>query len=261
MPDTIKAGEQLTVNQSLVSNNGRYTLVMQGDGNLVGYEPGRAFWDTGTWSLPAQSRPDRVVLQQDSNLVLYTPDGRPQWDTGTWTHNVADCRLVMQDDRNIVIYTPDGTPIWASATTYQSRPEVRAERSEGVGYKKHMSVSATLYRNGSLGVETFVKNDNWTGGLRGRALIAFIDGAGRAIWVSEPIHCSTACSIWDASCASYRRENWWQQHPEPAGRFTERLDIYMGDNFNAVDLRNQMIAVVKGAKDVYAELAPFIAAL
>ena len=33
--DTLNAGERLTVNQYLQSNNGSYRLYMQGDGNLV----------------------------------------------------------------------------------------------------------------------------------------------------------------------------------------------------------------------------------
>jgi hypothetical protein len=48
--NTLRGGGSLHPGQQLRSNNGRYTLVMQHDGNLVLYEPGgKAAWDTGTW--------------------------------------------------------------------------------------------------------------------------------------------------------------------------------------------------------------------
>jgi hypothetical protein len=77
MADTLSNDQALLAGQEIVSQNGRYRLVMQGDGNLVGYGPGQPFWDTGTWNLPVGMRPDRAIMQADGNLVLYTRPAAP----------------------------------------------------------------------------------------------------------------------------------------------------------------------------------------
>lgn len=105
----------------LLSEDGRFKFVMQGDGNLVLYKYGMAIWATNTagfngfqlytsmslglellhpttmrqftlW-LPnyhemyrGQVNRSRLVLQNDGNVVLYR-HGQAIWDTGTWHHN------------------------------------------------------------------------------------------------------------------------------------------------------------------------------
>ena len=77
-PDTLWRGQSLQINQFLRSQNGLYTLIMQGDGNLVQYNrAGQPLWHThtNTWGTAA----DRLIVQYDSNIVLYGPDGRVYW--------------------------------------------------------------------------------------------------------------------------------------------------------------------------------------
>jgi hypothetical protein len=63
--DRLTSGQRLTPNQSLTSNDGRFTLVMQGDGNLVLCGPsGRYRWDTRTWGKYIE----QAVLQGDGKL-------------------------------------------------------------------------------------------------------------------------------------------------------------------------------------------------
>ena len=116
--DTLDAGESLESGQALTSANGRYTLVMQTDGNLVLYEGepsiATAVWATNTWELPEESRPARADMQEDGNFVLYSAFGVPAWATGT--DGYPGATLVLQDDRNIVVYAADGRPLWASGT-------------------------------------------------------------------------------------------------------------------------------------------------
>jgi hypothetical protein len=50
---------------------------------------------------------------------LYTKSGRPVWATGTQKHPGA--YFVVQDDGNLVIYSPEKTPLWAS-NTYGKKP-------------------------------------------------------------------------------------------------------------------------------------------
>lgn len=109
LPDRLLGGQQLDPGDALVSDNGNYALVAQGDGNLVVYGPGGPIWATGT-----SSGSSALVMQMDGNLVLYA-NGAPNWHTGN--RDLSGVQLVMQDDGNAVIYRPDGTPIWASMSS------------------------------------------------------------------------------------------------------------------------------------------------
>lgn len=102
--------QTLQPNQFLESSNGKYQLLMQGDGNLVLYENySVAVWDTGTTNAGAC----KFVSQGDGNAVLYDTDNQPVWHSGTF--NSGECRLLVQNDGNIVLYNNDtGTAVWDS---------------------------------------------------------------------------------------------------------------------------------------------------
>ncbi|MDU0289069.1 S8 family serine peptidase [Saccharothrix longispora] len=105
--DTLLRGESLQAGQSRTSADGRFTLVMQGDGNLVLYTAaGQALWSSNTWGTGAT----HVVLQGDGNLVIYTAAGVAKWHTNTW--GTAADRLIVQDDSNVVLYGPGGQVFW-----------------------------------------------------------------------------------------------------------------------------------------------------
>jgi L,D-peptidoglycan transpeptidase YkuD (ErfK/YbiS/YcfS/YnhG family) len=106
----LSSGQQLALGQQLVSPNGSYVFLMQGDGNAVVYRSGSALWATGTGVAGTV-----LVMQGDGNLVAYAPGARPVWDTHTGTNPGA--RVVMQDDGNLVVYRPDGTAVWASKSS------------------------------------------------------------------------------------------------------------------------------------------------
>jgi hypothetical protein len=109
--DDLQPGEVLTPGASITSANGTYTLVYQGDGNLVLYRAGGVpLWASDTSGTPAGV----CIMQGDGNLVVYRPGPQPVWDSGTWGQ--PGNRLVVQDDGNVVIYRPDGTPAWATNT-------------------------------------------------------------------------------------------------------------------------------------------------
>jgi hypothetical protein len=107
--DDMQAGEVMNPGQSIGSANGRYSLVYQGDGNLVLYD-GSALWTSGTDGRPAGV----CMMQGDGNLVLYARGGEALWDSGTSQHGGSG--LIVQDDGNVVIYAPDGTAVWATNT-------------------------------------------------------------------------------------------------------------------------------------------------
>ena len=107
--DTLWNRQQLTAGQSLVSANGQYTAVVQGDGNVVVYAARQgALWHTRTWGRPGS----RLALQADGNLVVYTPSRQAPWHAATFGH--ANDRLVMQNDGNLVLYAGNGRALWSS---------------------------------------------------------------------------------------------------------------------------------------------------
>lgn len=167
MPSTLRAGESLKPGEELLSDNGQYRLVMQGDGNLVLYEPGNSpVWSTDTWrSINPIFRPITAELQNDGNFVLYSTTRWPAWATGTDGSGATN--LVMQNDRNAVMYRPDGSPVWSTNTwipTIEPPPPppvgrpyprpaqtpVEAFKRDEVGWGKFMETRATLYRDGRL---------------------------------------------------------------------------------------------------------------
>lgn len=259
MPYELGAGQSLRLGEKLESPNGRFTLFMQPDGNLVLYDGpysvASAIWATNTWTLPPEYRPTHADMQNDGHFVLYNDAMYPAWASGVFGAQYAGAKLVQQDDGNLVIYLPDGTRLWETRTVRDGiGREIRHTEVAEVGWGKRMETTAILYRNGQLSVDSYQKNDNWFGGLRGQILVLCIDAASNNIWISDVLACPTRCSIPDVSCASYGRTSFANQFPEQVGRFTARLDILQADNPNYVDLRNAFIDAIKAVGDVAAEV-------
>ena len=107
---SLNANQQLTVNQSTVSCDGRFTLVLGGDGNLVLYEGSTALWSSGT----AGKASARAIMQGDGNFVIYDSSGGALWSSGTAGNNGA--YLLVQNDGNTVIYSSGGSALWSTGT-------------------------------------------------------------------------------------------------------------------------------------------------
>lgn len=100
----------LSANESLLSNNEKYKLILQGDGNLVLYnEQWKALW--ASWTVGKGGI--YLVMQDDGNLVLYDKNWIAIWNSRTSGKNISS--LNMQDDGNLVIYNRVGYT-WASWT-------------------------------------------------------------------------------------------------------------------------------------------------
>ena len=107
-------GATLQANGAVASEDGRYSLTYQGDGNLVLYDESRvALWATGT----AGTDPGFVAMQGDGNLVVYDSSGTPVW--ASWTDGHPNARLCVQPDGNVVIYDGRGEAIWSTNTVGQ----------------------------------------------------------------------------------------------------------------------------------------------
>ena len=103
----------------LISNNGLYMFVMQGDGNLVQYgfdtHPGGniisvawAFQTVGNYNF--QNGP--VTLDSNGNLIHYNNSGQNIWQVGANGAGVAPYRLVLRDDGKVVLYDSNNTIWW-----------------------------------------------------------------------------------------------------------------------------------------------------
>jgi hypothetical protein len=111
MVDRLNPGERLGANESIESPDGRFSLVLQPDGNLVLYDQNhQPVWASGTDGLEVAS----ATMQEDGNLVLYSSSGDPVWASDTFGNGGA--YVVVQDDRNVVIYDASATPLWATNT-------------------------------------------------------------------------------------------------------------------------------------------------
>jgi len=104
----LASGQKLVQGQSVSSCDGRFNLVMQGDGNVVLYQGAAALWQTATEGTSGAGGVE-VIMQPDGNLVVYSGNGHADWNSQTEGHPGAT--FAVQDDSNLVIYF-NGAPIW-----------------------------------------------------------------------------------------------------------------------------------------------------
>jgi Alpha-lytic protease prodomain len=106
----LNPGAVLPTFQSVVSCDGRFTFVIQGDGNLVLYQNGVG----AIWSNQVYGSGHRLVIQTDGNLVVYNSANQARWNTGTFNRPGAFLRV--QTDGNVVLYSAQGQPLWTTNT-------------------------------------------------------------------------------------------------------------------------------------------------
>nr|CCQ48558.1 Lily type lectin 2 [Channa striata] len=92
----------------LVSNNGNFKAIFQGDGNFVIYT-WKPIWASDT----ANSDVVRLCMQDDCNLVMYNKDGTPRWQTNSHRPSCTSCSLYLTDE-GVLVLTKDREEIWNS---------------------------------------------------------------------------------------------------------------------------------------------------
>lgn len=123
---TLYQGWGLQPGQGITSPNGEYTLVMQGDGNLVFYRnsDGGVRWHSNTYGAFGAF----LVMQTDGNAVAYfdppcpkPPKGQVQYckpDIGRlaiWysaTSGNPGAYMSAQDNGDLVVVAANGRPLW-----------------------------------------------------------------------------------------------------------------------------------------------------
>jgi hypothetical protein len=106
-------GEYLSVGQSLISSNGLYELILQGDGNAVLYATS-SMWSSRE-SFGHSGAVAKIFMQPDGNFVGY--DSNMLWQFQTRTSENAGAFVQLQDDGNAVVYNAAASKaLWASGT-------------------------------------------------------------------------------------------------------------------------------------------------
>jgi hypothetical protein len=118
--DRLLLGQGLFVGERLLSEDGRFSLTLQTDGNLVLHNPlKQTLWESGMANRPTWD----FALQADGNLVMYDVIGNPIYDAGTKGKNGT--QFILQSDGNAVLYDGNGNSIWDTQTNQvlnQSKP-------------------------------------------------------------------------------------------------------------------------------------------
>ena len=118
--NVLSSGSTLRPGDALTSQNGRYRLELQSDGNLVLTGPRGLAWDSDTRGKDVAT----AEMQADGNFVLYAADRGVVWTADT---TGPGAHLVLQDDRNIVIVAADGTTVLWTPNCYVTEAERAAE--------------------------------------------------------------------------------------------------------------------------------------
>jgi nucleoid-associated protein YgaU len=108
--DALHSGLSLAAGHQLTSANGKHSLKLQDDGNLVLSADGNAVWASGTNGSGAV----RGEMQADGNFVLYKDSGDAVWATDTSGTNGAS--LFVDNNRNAAVVGSDGSVLWQTGT-------------------------------------------------------------------------------------------------------------------------------------------------
>jgi hypothetical protein len=116
---TLTIGQGLSQGTTMSSCDGRYTLSMGADGNLVLFKSGAGpVWASGT---SAPGNLSMAILQTDGNFVINNRATNPP--TALWsTHSQAidvqpgGAYVKIEDDGYLVVYSANNTALWKSGT-------------------------------------------------------------------------------------------------------------------------------------------------
>jgi len=117
--DTLKSDgtRQITSNPTeiLYSPSGNTNLTVQGDGNVVLFDNGRALWSTKTAGINGAA-PYKLIMQSNGNLELQDNTSRVFWASKTvnLANMCAPYKLKVRDINSLKIVDCNETPIWSA---------------------------------------------------------------------------------------------------------------------------------------------------
>jgi hypothetical protein len=200
--DRLLPNQGLLVGHSIKSADGRFTFVMQGDGNLVLYGPSsQPLWASDT---NGKGNVWDVVMQSDGNLVVYDGHGHALWASNT--SGKPGAFLVVQNDGNVVIYGTNNQPLWATNTVVPAEPAAPTQSGgllSGQGLMAGGSIASadqllTLvmqldgnlvlydwYNQALWASKTSGHTDIWAAVMQGDGNLVVYDGHNHALWASN----------------------------------------------------------------------------
>ncbi|MFJ8013612.1 hypothetical protein [Streptomyces sp. NPDC096339] len=121
--EDLRPGRQLAPGTSLIPTPGKAELVMQPDGNLVVYAPGRPggyklpLWSSGTYGNPGAY----ALMQDDGNFVVYRQGGGPRtggalWDSATYGSRANTYMAASIKDNGELSVSGRSEQTWRSGT-------------------------------------------------------------------------------------------------------------------------------------------------
>ncbi|KAK0130851.1 Mannose-specific lectin [Merluccius polli] len=126
----LSTDQELRKGDFLMSENGEYKACFKDDGNFVIYKWAE-IWDTKTNG----TKPHRLLLQKDTDLVIYDTGMKPLWATGSYNKEPSDrVRLTLTNDGQLVIDS-DGKKVWNYLSTDQELRKGDFLMSENSEYK------------------------------------------------------------------------------------------------------------------------------
>jgi hypothetical protein len=143
----LKSGEKLKADQELESANGKFTLRMLQDGNLVLLnDAGDVKWHAGT----APNRGAVATMQRDGNLTIVSAKNKPLWHTAT---QGAGANLHVQNDGNLTVRMPDGKVLWALSDETASKAQLRPGEALKSGEERRSldgKITLRMQKDGNL---------------------------------------------------------------------------------------------------------------
>ena len=177
---------RLAAGQSIQSPDGKYTLVMQADGNLVEYAPGgQPIFATET------SGNNYAFMQADGNLVVYRNNRTPLWATDTDGNGHASLTL---DDRGYldIAQAKTGKTLWRGnfrmlpgQTLTPTTPQIFSKNGQ---YKLTMQADGNLVEYRPDGEVLFSPNVFGRGNravMQRDGNLVVYNSQGRPLWASD----------------------------------------------------------------------------
>lgn len=195
----LRPGQQLNVDDAVVSTNGQTVLLMQGDGNLVLYANAVPVWASETYLNPT-SRGTRAVMQTDGNFVINDGSGKTVFSTNALSASVPGSILSVRDDGSLDVTAPDGARILEIAKSYLGDLKVGQALTKGTDLvgadgRARLSLQSdgnlVAYRDGSIVWDavtekfggTLASGKGWTADGQVRQVVIGADG--RLLAVSQ----------------------------------------------------------------------------
>lgn len=182
-PALLGSGQQLAIGDSLHSVDGKDTLVMQTDGNLVEYDAnGAAMWATGT-----NPSGTSALMRSDGALVVTDASNTVLWSSGTAGH--AGSNLSVLDGGALQILGSDATPLWQSSgiVSGQTLSPGQSVESPGGGYVLNMQSDGNLVEYDAAGHPLWAAGTNPSGAsavMGSDGALVVKDSGGSVLWSS-----------------------------------------------------------------------------